>query len=165
MTFRSLGVLIVVLASILFVVVNWGPIMTAMPISFILFTVHAPLGLLLLLGGSLVFLICLMWMLWRQATTLVDLQKANREARKAREVAEGAEDSRVLKFEENLQAKFDALEKNMTDKMNAALSERGKYDESVKAEITASLESMKKSLDETVKALEKVQEQTNQRLI
>ena len=48
MTFRSMGVLIVFLVSLLFVVVNWGPIMTPMPISFILFTVNAPLGLFLI---------------------------------------------------------------------------------------------------------------------
>lgn len=54
MTFRSMGVLIVFLVSLLFVVVNWGPIMTPMPISFILFTVNAPLGLFLIVGGALV---------------------------------------------------------------------------------------------------------------
>ena len=64
MTFRSMGVLIVFLVSLLFVVVNWGPIMTPMPISFILFTVNAPLGLFLIVGGALVFVVCLLWMLW-----------------------------------------------------------------------------------------------------
>ena len=57
MTFRSMGVLIVFLVSLLFVVVNWGPIMTPMPISFILFTVNAPLGLFLIVGGALVFVV------------------------------------------------------------------------------------------------------------
>ena len=52
MTFRSMGVLIVFLVSLLFVVVNWGPIMTPMPISFILFTVNAPLGLFLIVGST-----------------------------------------------------------------------------------------------------------------
>ena len=75
MTFRSMGVLIVFLVSLLFVVVNWGPIMTPMPISFILFTVNAPLGLFLIVGGALVFVVCLLWMLWKQATTLVDLKR------------------------------------------------------------------------------------------
>ena len=106
MTFRSMGVLIVFLVSLLFVVVNWGPIMTPMPISFILFTVNAPLGLFLIVGGALVFVVCLLWMLWKQATTLVDLQKANREARTARAAAETAEGSRIVKFEEGLEERF-----------------------------------------------------------
>lgn len=165
MSFRSISVLIVFLASILFVMVNWGPIMTTMPVSFILFTVNLPLGLILILGGSLVFLISLLWMLWKQATTLVDLQKANREARAARASAAGTEDSRVAKFEENLQAKFDGLEKNLTDRMNAALEDRGKTDELLKSELKDALAAMQKSLEETTRALEKVQEQTNQRLI
>ena len=161
MSFRSISVLIVLIASVLFVMVNWGAIMTPMPLSFILFTVNMPLGLVLIAGGSLVFLV----MLWKQAGTLVDLQKANREARQARSAATDAEDSRVAKFEENLQGKFDALEKNLVDRMNKALEERSKTDDLLKGDITRALKSMQKSLDETTKALKELEEQTNQRLI
>lgn len=165
MSFRSISVLIVLIASVLFVMVNWGAIMTPMPLSFILFTVNMPLGLVLIAGGSLVFLVSLLWMLWKQAGTLVDLQKANREARQARSAATDAEDSRVAKFEENLQGKFDALEKHLVDRMNKALEERSKTDDLLKGDITRALKSMQKSLDETTKALKELEEQTNQRLI
>ncbi|MCI5851964.1 MAG: hypothetical protein MR009_10505 [Sutterellaceae bacterium] len=110
MTFRSIGVLILFLASILFTIVNWGSVMAPMPVSFILFTVNAPFGLLLIVGGGLVFLLSLLWMLWKEARSLVDLQKANREAREARATAESAENSRVAKLEEAMKEGFAKLE-------------------------------------------------------
>ena len=157
MTFRSMGVLIVFLVSLLFVVVNWGPIMTPMPISFILFTVNAPLGLFLIVGGALVFVVCLLWMLWKQATTLVDLQKANREARTARAAAETAEGSRIVKFEEGLDERFVRFEKDLLEKVAGELK--------AKKDLQQTIEQMKQSLDASVKALKEVEEQTNQRLI
>ena len=160
MTFRSMGVLIVFLVSLLFVVVNWGPIMTPMPISFILFTVNAPLGLFLIVGGALVFVVCLLWMLWKQATTLVDLQKANREARTARAAAETAEGSRIGKFEEGLR-----FEKDLLEKVAGELKASRESDEAVKKDLQQTIEQMKQSLDASVKALKEVEEQTNQRLI
>ena len=157
MTFRSMGVLIVFLVSLLFVVVNWGPIMTPMPISFILFTVNAPLGLFLIVGGALVFVVCLLWMLWKQATTLVDLQKANREARTARAAAETAE--------KGLDERFVRFEKDLLEKVAGELKASRESDEAVKKDLQQTIEQMKQSLDASVKALKEVEEQTNQRLI
>ena len=165
MTFRSMGVLIVFLVSLLFVVVNWGPIMTPMPISFILFTVNAPLGLFLIVGGALVFVVCLLWMLWKQATTLVDLQKANCEARTARAAAETAEGSRIVKFEEGLDERFVRFEKDLLEKVAGELKASRESDEAVKKDLQQTIEQMKQSLDASVKALKEVEEQTNQRLI
>ena len=165
MTFRSMGVLIVFLVSLLFVVVNWGPIMTPMPISFILFTVNAPLGLFLIVGGALVFVVCLLWMLWKQATSLVDLQKANREARTARAAAETAEGSRIVKFEEGLDERFVRFEKDLLEKVAGELRASRESDEAVKKDLQQTIEQMKQSLDASVKALKEVEEQTNQRLI
>ncbi len=165
MTFRSIGVLIMVLVSLLFIMVNWGPILTPMPISFILFTVNAPLGLFLIVGGGLVFLIALMWMLWKQAVTLVDLQKANREAREAREEAKTAEGSRIQKFEEELNAKFEALGKDLSSQFETALSARVEADSAARKELETAVTEMRTSLDSAVQALKRLEDQTNQRLL
>lgn len=168
MTFRSIAVLIVFLASVLFVIANWGPIMTTMPVSFILFTVNAPFGLLLILGGSLVFLICLLWMLWKQATALVDLQKANREARKAREEAENAEGSRVVKFEDSLKARLDAMDQRLVrldEKLAAPSASALQGGGQTLQELQAVLAEMKKSQDSLGKTASRLEELSDQRLI
>lgn len=74
----------------------------------------------------LIILLWMLWMLWMQASALVDSQKANREVRAARMAAIDSEDSRLVKLEENLQSKFDALEGNLADRIGRALKSKEK---------------------------------------
>ena len=102
MTLRSVVLAILSLLALIFLILNWQGITASVPVNLIVEEIQAPLGLILLviLGGLWLFGIA--WDLMQQASTLVEIRKAYREANANKSLADHAEQSRLEQTKESL---------------------------------------------------------------
>ena len=102
MTLRSVVLAILSLLALIFLILNWQGITASVPVNLIVEEIQAPLGLILLviLGGLWLFGIA--WALMQQASTLVEIRKAYKEANANKSLADHAEQSRLEQTKESL---------------------------------------------------------------
>ena len=102
MTLRSVVLAILSLLALIFLILNWQGITAPVPVNLIVEEIQAPLGLILLviLGGLWLFGIA--WALMQQASTLVEIRKAYKEANANKSLADHAEQSRLEQTKESL---------------------------------------------------------------
>ena len=100
MTLRSVVLAILSLLALIFLILNWQGITASVPVNLIVEEIQAPLGLILLviLGGLWLFGIA--WALMQQASTLVEIRKAYKEANANKSLADHAEQSRLEQTKE-----------------------------------------------------------------
>lgn len=98
MRLRTLFLLIVLVAICIFAVLNWGAFMTPTSLSLGVAVVQAPLGLVML--GLLAFLTAsfLVFVVYLQASALLDTRRHARELQDNRKIADQAEASRFTEL-------------------------------------------------------------------
>jgi uncharacterized integral membrane protein len=94
MYLRTVLILIVLGALVLFAMVNWNAFMAPTTLSIVFATVEAPLGLLLLGVVVLLTLLFLVYVVYLQSSLLVEGRRHARELQSQRELADQAEISR-----------------------------------------------------------------------
>lgn len=94
---RKILILIVASFLALFVGLNWNALSAVTPISLGLATVHAPLGVVLLVPLFVLCVLVLAWMVSLQARVLRDV-RANTNALKQRELADREETARLVEL-------------------------------------------------------------------
>jgi uncharacterized integral membrane protein len=95
MYLRTLLILAVAGALVIFAAINWSAFIAPTPLSMIFATVEAPLGLILLGIVALLTLLFLVYVAYLQSSLLIETRRHVREFQAQRELAEQAEASRV----------------------------------------------------------------------
>ncbi len=111
--------LLVVLAFVaLFAIVNWNAIVTPTTVSMLVADIQAPIGLIMLVLLALVTAMFLLFVVYLQATVLLDARRQSRELQAQRELADKAEASRFT----DLRVFLDAELRKLADQLAAAQS-------------------------------------------
>ena len=143
MTLRSVLLSILSLLAVIFLILNWQGIMAPVSVNLIVEEVQAPLGFILLVIMGGLWLIGIAWALMQQASTLMEIRKAYKEANANKSLADHAEMSQT---KEQLRAE---MTKNH-EELLAGIREAGR----VPAE---SAQDAQKRLEAVEKALEKLE--------
>lgn len=145
MTLRSVVLAILSLLALIFLILNWNGIMAPVPVNLIVNEVQAPLGLILLmiLGGLWLFGIA--WALMQQASTLVEIRRAYKEANANKSLADHAEMSRLEQTKESLRQEMTKNREELLAGIKEAV-----------AVPAASAQDAQKRLEAVEKALEKL---------
>ena len=151
MTLRSVVLAILSLLALIFLILNWQGITASVPVNLIVEEIQAPLGLILLviLGGLWLFGIA--WALMQQASTLVEIRKAYKEANANKSLADHAEQSRLEQTKESLRQEMVKNREELLAGIKAAVEVP-----------TTSAVNAQKRLEAVEKALEKLSLQIEQ---
>ncbi|HSN32897.1 MAG TPA: LapA family protein [Ideonella sp.] len=106
MRIRTLLLAVLVLGVALFAALNWATFTAPTALSLGVATVHAPLGLIMLILLALVAALFLGWVIWLQGSVLLETRRQARELQAQRDLADKAEASRFTE----LMARLDAFE-------------------------------------------------------
>ncbi len=141
---KFIGAVIIITLFLLggFLLANWNTLTTPTPLSFLLFEVEGPVGLIFL-GVTLVFVaLFTSYALILHTTMLLEARRFARELEAQRKLAESAETSRIEQLREQIALEFTRLHTANQD-THANLMARTEGME----------QSLKKSLDETTNSL------------
>jgi len=109
MYLRTLLIVLVLGALVLFTVANWQAFNTPTTLSVIFATVEAPLGLVLLGMVVLLAALFLIYVVYLQSSVLFETRRHARELQAQRELAEHAEISRIHAMSASVEAQLNAL--------------------------------------------------------
>lgn len=109
MYLRTLLILVVLGALVIFAAVNWSSFMTPTTLSLIFANVEAPLGIILLGVVVLLTLLFLMYVVYLQSSSLLEGRRHAREIQTQRELAEQAEASRLNQLRSFLEVELGRL--------------------------------------------------------
>lgn len=152
MSIRTAVVFILSILGVFFLAVNWAGIVAPVPVNLLYTQVEAPLGLIVLLLLGVLWIAWILWSLMQQASFLVDIRRAYKEAQTNKNLAENAELSRTERLTKQLTASFEALEKNNANHLDAVNLSQSHQLEDVLSEIRLLKEELAYT-KETVKAL------------
>lgn len=108
--FRALAFFLLLLLIGLFALLNWGAFTALTPLSLVVTTVQAPLGVVML---GLVAFLCVLFTVWvvaLQGGALRDARRQTRELQAQRELADTAEASRFTELRTELMARLERLQ-------------------------------------------------------
>lgn len=111
MYLRTILIMLILGALVLFTAANWHAFTTPTTLSLIVANVEAPLGLVLLGVVLLLTALFLIYVVYLQSSVLLETRRHSRELHAQRELAEHAEISRIHELRSSLEAKLQALEK------------------------------------------------------
>ncbi|HEY7716824.1 MAG TPA: LapA family protein [Candidatus Binatia bacterium] len=94
MYLRTLLIIVLLAALVLFAAVNWNAFTTPTTLSVIFTTVEAPLGLILLAVIGAFTVLFLIYLVYWQSSALLESRRHSRETQNLKEIAEHAEASR-----------------------------------------------------------------------
>lgn len=109
MKLHSIVFALVLFAVILFAGVNWGLFSREDTISFVFFSVRAPLGVIMLGIVGVVSLLYMVFIARAEISGLVEVRKKNREIEEARTLAMNSEKSRVTEMQNMVAGRMDEL--------------------------------------------------------
>lgn len=119
MKIRTLLLLLVLLAIVLFVALNWPVIIAPTTLSLLVTTVQAPLGLVML--GMLVLLtgVFMLFAGFQQTAILLEARQQARELQAQRKLADQAEASRITELQNLLNATLQKLDQQAQESRQA----------------------------------------------
>jgi hypothetical protein len=120
---RTLAVAAVLALVAGFALLNWQQLAVAVPVSFGVATVDAPLGLIMLVLLGVLALVFTAWALTLQGSVLLESRRHARELQAQRELADRAEASRFTELRQHLDAELQRLARR-DDESRAALVAR-----------------------------------------
>jgi len=135
MYLRTLLILVVLGALIIFAAINWGAFMTPMKLSVIFANVEAPLGVILLGVVAVLTLLFLLYVVYLQSSALLEGRRHARELHTQRELAEQAEASRFHQLRSFLEIELEKI---------------GSQGDEAKTSVLARLEALDKDCRSTV---------------
>lgn len=136
--FRTLGILLVLVLMAVFLIINWTTLSQVTTVNLVYTEIQAPLGILVVCGFSAIIVLLGIYTIWQQASVLIELRSAYKEARRAHQLAEEADKSRVTEATKEMKTRFEHLEAVLT----------GRSDESMQL-MRERLDALEKKLAET----------------
>lgn len=126
MKHHNLALLLVLISVVVFAMLNWGVFITPTELSLGFTSVKMPLGLVMLGLLGFVSLLFLMYVVYLQASALVETRRQGRESRANRELADQAESSRFTElrtFLDEALAKQAQLQEESRDELLARVNQ------------------------------------------
>lgn len=111
---RALSVVVVVILIVVFAAINWSAFTAPTRLSFVVTTVDAPIGLVML--GLVVILSVLFttWAIALQATAMLEMRRHTKELQAQRELADKAEASRFVDLRSFLAIELQGIAQTVT---------------------------------------------------
>ena len=136
MKIRTLLLLLMLLAVVLFAMVNWTAITTPTVLSLLVTTVEAPLGLVML--GMLVLLagVFTIFAGYLQTSTLLDARQQAKELQAQRKLADQAEASRITELKNLLNSSLLKLEQQSLESRQATHARLDLLEQNMRAALT-----------------------------
>jgi uncharacterized integral membrane protein len=115
MYLRTLFLLLVLGSIAVLAAVNWEAVTAPTSLSLMFTTVQAPLGLVMLGLAAILTVLFLVFLVYLQASAIIEARRYARELRAQRELAEQAETSRISELRAFLQAELPKLADQTAD--------------------------------------------------
>jgi len=106
MRIRTLLLVVLVLAVVLFAALNWPTFMTPTALSLGVTTVQAPLGFVMLCLLAAACALFLAWVIWLQGSVLLETRRQAKELQAQRDLADKAEASRFTELRQYIGAEL-----------------------------------------------------------
>ena len=110
MKLRTLCMLLVLVLLAVFLVINWSALSQDMTVNLVYQEIQAPLGVIVAAAFGIVVVLQAFYNLWQQASVVVELRQAHKEARNARAEAAEADKNRVNELAREVREGFARLE-------------------------------------------------------
>jgi len=136
MKFRTLLLLLVLLAIVLFAALNWTVFTTPATLSLLVATVEAPLGVIML--GLLVLLTVLFIIFagYMQTSTLLEARQQTKALEAQRKLADQAEASRITEMQNLLNSALLRLEQQVVESRQATNSRLDRLEQDLRTAVT-----------------------------
>jgi len=155
MYLRTLLIMLVLGALILFAAINWTAFVSPFKLSVVFTTVEAPLGLVLLGIVGLLTLMFLIYLVFLQSSSLLESRRQARELQNQREIAEQTEASRFSQLRSYLEAELQALARQNDNEQAALLAKLDALERGLRSTVEQSVNSLAAYLGEIDDKLEK----------
>jgi len=155
MYLRTLSILVLLGALIVFAAINWTAFVSPFMLSVVFTTVEAPLGLVLLGIVGLLTLMFLIYLVFLQSSSLLESRRQARELQNQREIAEQAEASRFSQLRSYLEAELQALARQNDNDQAALLAKLDALERGLRSTVEQSVNSLAAYLGEIDDKLEK----------
>lgn len=162
MKIRTLGMLLIVIVMAVFLIINWGTLSQVTTVNLVYTEMEAPLGIIVVAAFAAAVVLLMAYTVWQQASVMMELRAAYKEARTARQMAEDADKSRIAEiradFKERME-KMEALLATRTDEVIRLMAERNQLEDETlskfRAEQQARADEARASLEQQLRVLEK----------
>ena len=162
MKIRTLGMLLIVIVMAVSLIINWGTLSQVTTVNLVYTEMEAPLGIIVVAAFAAVVVLLMAYTVWQQASVMMELRAAYKEARTARQMAEDADKSRIAEiradFKERME-KMEALLATRTDEVIRLMAERNQLEDETlskfRAEQQARADEARASLEQQLRVLEK----------
>jgi ABC-type multidrug transport system fused ATPase/permease subunit len=155
MYLRTLLIMVVLGALIVFAALNWTAFVSPFTLSVGITTVEAPLGLVLLGIAGLLTLLFLIYIVFLQSSSLLESRRQARELQNQREIAEQAEASRFSQLRSFLEAELEKLARQNDNDQAALLAKLDALEHGLRSTVEQSVNSLAAYLGEIDDKLEK----------
>ena len=119
MKLRTLCMLLVLVLLAVFLVINWSALSQDMTVNLVYQEIQAPLGVIVAAAFGIVVVLQAFYNLWQQASVVVELRQAQKEARNARAEAAEADKNRVNELAREVREGFARMEALVTQQQEA----------------------------------------------
>ena len=136
MKVRTLLLLLVLLAIVLFAALNWTVFTTPATLSLLVATIEAPLGVIMLGLLVLLTLVFSIFAGYMQTSTLLDARQQTKALEAQRKLADQAEASRITEMQNLLNSALLRLEQQMAESRQASSARLDRLEQDLRAAVT-----------------------------
>ena len=125
---RTLGMMLILVLLAVFLIINWAALSQETTVNLVYTEITAPLGIIVVVAFAAIIALLMIYTIWQQASVVMEIRQAHKEARIARQAAEDADKSRITELGKDMRARMDQLEALMvakTEELNKFMKERG----------------------------------------
>ena len=133
---------LVLLMLIVFTAANWNVLITPTPLSFVVFSVDGPLGVILLCAILGIIMLVVAYALILRTSWLMESKRLNRQLEEQRQLAQQAEASRIVALQDLIEHEF--------ERMNVSISKVG---ETGLARVESAEQSLAKVIEENMNSI------------
>ncbi len=123
MTVRTVVLVLLSILAAIFLILNWQGIVAPVPVNFIFGEIEAPLGLILLIVLGVLWVVGIAWSLMSQASVLLEIRRAYKEANANKSLANHAELSRTEQMKKTLQEEMSGMQEKIIAEIKAIAAE------------------------------------------
>jgi uncharacterized integral membrane protein len=136
MKVRTLLLLLVLLAIVLFAALNWTVFTTPATLSLLVATIEAPLGVIMLGLLALLTALFVIFAGYMQTSTLLEARQQTRALEAQRKLADQAEASRITEMQNLLNSALLRLEQQVVESRQATSSRLDRLEQDLRAAVT-----------------------------
>lgn len=162
MKIRTLGMLLVVIVMAIFLIINWSTLSQVTAVNLVYTEIQAPLGVIVVAGFAVIVALLMVYTVWQQASVMMELRAAYKEARQSRAMAEDADKSRIAEVRADFRERMEKMESLLaarTDEVIRLMAERNRLEDETLAkfreEQKARSEEARASVEAQLRVLEK----------